>query len=103
MSYLQTPDIFPLSFPDPFNRPVLQSRVFTALVNPRILSLFENEACGESQIRMTDRQTVTKYTIEDLWKFPCNKQSHFFFMTLVYIVFQLNSVPRPKGDRCCLY
>ena len=51
---------------------------------------------------MTD-QTATKYTLEDLWKFPCDKQSLFFFMTLLYIAFQLNSVPHPKEDRCCLY
>ena len=46
---------------------------------------------------MTDRQTVTKYTIEDLWKLPCYKQSHFSFMTLLCIAFQLNSVPHPKN------
>ena len=51
---------------------------------------------------MTDHQTVTKYTI-DLWKLLCNKQSLFFFMTVLYIAFQLNSVPHPKEDRCCLY
>ena len=78
------------------NRPVSQSQVLP-------LSLIQNKACGVSQITMTDSQTVTKYTIEDLWKFLCNKQSLFFFMTLLYIAFQLNSAPHPKEDRCCLY
>ena len=76
---------------------------FTALANQCIISLIQNVACGVLQIIMTDRQTVTKYTIEDLWKFPCNKQSLFFFMTLLYIAFQWYSVPHPKEDRCCLY
>ena len=76
---------------------------FTALANPCIILLIQNEACGVSQITMMDRQTVTKYTIEDVWKFSYNKQSHFFIMTLLYIAFQLNSVHYPKEDRCCLY
>ena len=79
------------------------NREFTALTNPRRITLIQNEVCSVSQITMTDRRTVTKYTIEDLWKFPCNKQSLFFFMALLYIAFQLNYVPHPKEDRCCLY
>ena len=86
------------------NRPVSQSRVLP-LANSRIISLIQNEICSVSQITMTDRQTLTKYTteLEDLGKFSCNKQSHFFFMTLLYNAFQLNSVPHPKEDCCCLY
>ena len=76
---------------------------FYRLANPHIISLIQNEACGVSQTTMTDRQTVTKYTKADLWKLPCNKQSLFFFMTLLHIAFQLNLVPHPKEDRCCLY
>ena len=29
--------------------------------------------CGISQISMADHQTMTKYTIEDSWNFPCSK------------------------------
>ena len=46
---------------------------FIALVHPCIISLIQNEACGVSQITMAERQTPIKYTIKDLWKFPCNK------------------------------
>ena len=40
---------------------------------------------------------MTKYTIEDLWKFPCNKQSYFFFMTLHCFSVKFSTPPQRKS------